>query len=45
MWGMLDFSIGWFREGLAKEETFEQRLEGGEEASTWLCARKRASER
>lgn len=36
-WGRLAFSIGWFKEDLAEEETFEQTLEGGEEVSMQLC--------
>ena len=44
-WGRLAFSIGWFREDLAEEETFEQRLEVGEEVSMQFCAGKHVSER
>ena len=39
------FSIGWLGEDPAEEETFEQRLEGGEEVSMQLCIRRHASER
>ena len=39
------FSIGWLREDLVEEETFEQRLAGGEEVSMWLFIRRHASER